>query len=85
MGAELGNGFSKDVVKCGHLEWWMRSNESKEYILEHGSNPKYVESIRFPKDKLNISTDLQEIIDASDIIIVAIPNVPRASNRKAST
>lgn len=57
------------------LNWWMRSDESKEYILEHGSNPKYVESIRLPKDKLNISTDIQEIIDASDIIIVAIPSM----------
>ena len=57
------------------LNWWMRSDESKEYILEHGSNPKYVESIRLSKDKLNISTDLQEIIDASDIIIIAIPSM----------
>lgn len=57
------------------LNWWMRSEESKEYILQHGSNPKYVESIRFPKEKLNISTDMQEIIDASDIIIVAIPSM----------
>lgn len=57
------------------LNWWMRSEESKEYFLEHGSNPRYVESIRFPKEKLNISTCMQDIIDSSDIIIVAIPSM----------
>jgi glycerol-3-phosphate dehydrogenase (NAD(P)+) len=57
------------------LNWWVRSEDTKEFLETHGSNPRYIESIQFPKEKLKLSTDMQEVIDNSDIIIVAIPSM----------
>ena len=57
------------------LNWWVRSMDTLEFLEEHGSNPRYIESIQFPKEKLRMSNDMQEVIDNSDILIVAIPSM----------
>jgi len=57
------------------LNWWVRSMDTLEFLEEHGSNPRYIESIQFPKEKLRLSNDMQEVIDNSDILIVAIPSM----------
>jgi len=57
------------------LNWWVRSVDTLEFLEEHGSNPRYIESIQFPKEKLRLSNDMQEVIDNSDILIVAIPSM----------
>ena len=59
----------------GELNWWVRSVETLDFIEEHGSNPRYIESIQFPKEKLRLSNNMQEVIDNSDILIVAIPSM----------
>ena len=59
----------------GELNWWVRSVETLDFIKEHGSNPRYIESIQFPKEKLRLSNNMQEVIDNSDILIVAIPSM----------
>jgi glycerol-3-phosphate dehydrogenase (NAD(P)+) len=59
----------------GELNWWVRSVETLDFIEEHGSNPRYIESIQFPKEKLRLSNDMQEVIDNSDMLIVAIPSM----------
>jgi len=57
------------------LNWWVRSEDTIEHINKFGSNPRYIQSIQFPVDKLKLTTDMQIVIDASDIIIVAIPSM----------
>jgi len=48
--------------------------ENLEVVNWFKQNPRYIQSIQFDPDKLNLSTDLQKIIDQSDIIIVAVPS-----------
>jgi glycerol-3-phosphate dehydrogenase (NAD(P)+) len=57
------------------LNWWVRSEDTIEHIREFGSNPRYIQSIQFPVNKLNLTTDMQAVIDSSDIIILAIPSM----------
>ncbi|MBM55218.1 MAG: glycerol-3-phosphate dehydrogenase [Euryarchaeota archaeon] len=57
------------------LNWWIRSEDMFDYLGKYGHNPRYIESIQFPIDKLNLSRNMQEVIDSSDILIIAIPSM----------
>jgi glycerol-3-phosphate dehydrogenase (NAD(P)+) len=57
------------------LNWWVRSEATIDYIEKFGRNPKYIQSIQFPTDKLKLSNNMRDVIEASDIIIVAIPSM----------
>ena len=56
------------------VNWWMRDKESCEHIKKFHHNPRYIQSIEFEPNKLNIETDLQKIVDESDILVVAVPS-----------
>jgi len=56
------------------VHWWMRDEETVEYVKNFNHNPKYIQSIKFDVDKLNISANIQSVVDSSDILIIAIPS-----------
>lgn len=56
------------------VSWWMRNEAAAEHIRHYGHNPNYIQSIEFDKEKIHISTNMQEVIDNSDILVVAIPS-----------
>ena len=56
------------------VNWWMRDKECANHIINFNHNPRYIQSIQFNSDRLNIDTDLQKIVDQSDIIIIAVPS-----------
>lgn len=56
------------------VNWWMRDKECANHIINFHHNPRYIQSIQFNADKLNIDTDLQKIVDQSDILVVAVPS-----------
>lgn len=57
------------------LNWWVRREETAEYLEVYGRNPHYIQSIAFNPSQLAVSTDMQEVIDRSDMVIFAIPSV----------
>ena len=57
------------------LNWWVRSEDTLKHLKKFGGNPRYIESIQFPVQKLKLSTRMQDVIDNSDILIVAIPSM----------
>ena len=77
----LGSGsWATALVKmlCENVEelnWWVRSQDTIDHIIRHGNNPKYIESIQFPVEKLQLTTEMKVVIESSDIIIVAIPSM----------
>lgn len=56
------------------VQWWMRSKVAIESIQNFGHNPHYIQSIEFEKEKLNVTDNLQEVVDNSDYLVVAIPS-----------
>src|SRR5690606_5166732 len=54
--------------------WWMRDQESVDYIKTHQHNPKYVTSVELPMDRIELSTDMDYIVEKSDYLIFAIPS-----------
>jgi len=62
------------LTNMDELHWWVRREETGEHLMEFGRNPNYIQSIEFDNQKLRVSTDMQSVIDACDILIIAIPS-----------
>ncbi len=74
-----GGSWATAIVKmlCNNsqkINWWIRNPETVEYIKKYKHNPKYLTSIEFEIEKLNIDSSLKKIISDSDIIIMAVPS-----------
>jgi glycerol-3-phosphate dehydrogenase (NAD(P)+) len=57
------------------LNWWVRREETRDHLKAYGRNPHYIQSIAFDTEKIMVSTMMQEVIDASDVLIFAIPSI----------
>ena len=67
------------IVKmlCENLEqvgWYMRSESSLNYIKENSHNPNYLSSVEFHTDQLELSNDINDLINRSEYLIFAIPS-----------
>ena len=64
-------------ILCNNISkvnWWMRNDEAVDHILNYQHNPNYLQSVEFNLDKIKVSSDLKEIIEPADIIIIASPS-----------
>lgn len=57
-----------------HVHWWMRSESAVEHINTYGHNPRYITSIEFDLTRVHVTTNMQSVIDQSDILVFAIPS-----------
>jgi len=62
------------LTNIDELHWWVRRDETREYLEQYGRNPRYIQSIEFDTSRIHVSTDMQSVIDACDILIFAIPS-----------
>jgi glycerol-3-phosphate dehydrogenase (NAD(P)+) len=74
-----GGSWATALVKilCNNLSsvnWWMRNDGAVAHVLKFRHNPKYLQSVEFDLNKINISTDLEEMIAPADIVILATPS-----------
>jgi glycerol-3-phosphate dehydrogenase (NAD(P)+) len=58
---------------CENVGWWVRKNETKEYIQKYRHNPNYLSSVELNVSKIDIETDISKIIKNYDILILAVP------------
>ncbi len=56
------------------LNWYMRNEGAVGHILKFRHNPNYLQSVEFDLNKINVSTDLEEMIRPADIVILATPS-----------
>ncbi len=77
----IGNGsWATALVKIitdnsnAHVTWWMRDSETADYIQTNAHNPKYLSSVEFDIQRLTTTSDIKQAIDASEIIILAVPS-----------
>ena len=80
IGVIGGGSWATAIVKilqenCDIIYWWLRDKEQKKAIEKTGRNPKYLSSCKLEINKLYISTNLKEIINNSNIIIIATPSI----------
>ena len=60
--------------KNDRFNWWMRNPESVEHIKKYYHNPKYLRAVEFDVDRINITSNVQEVVENSDVLIVAVPS-----------
>ncbi|HLV24145.1 MAG TPA: NAD(P)H-dependent glycerol-3-phosphate dehydrogenase [Moheibacter sp.] len=57
------------------IHWWVRNEATKDYILKHKHNPNYLSSVEFQSEQLQLTTDINELIENSDWVIFAVPSI----------
>ena len=74
-----GGSWATAIVKIltennDYVGWWMRNQESVDYIKRYHHNPNYLSSVELMTEKIDISTDLNHIVEESDYLIFAVPS-----------
>ena len=59
---------------CDKIFWHSRNDIQIKEIIKTKKNPKYLKDLEIDTNKISISSDLNFIIDNSDILIIAIPS-----------
>ncbi|MAU30383.1 MAG: glycerol-3-phosphate dehydrogenase [Flavobacteriaceae bacterium] len=58
----------------GNINWYIRNIENIDFIKKNSHNPNYLSSVELNLKKLKISAEINEVVEASDVIIIAIPS-----------
>jgi glycerol-3-phosphate dehydrogenase (NAD(P)+) len=56
-----------------NVNWYIRSQETIDFIKKYHHNPKYITDIQFDINKIHFYNSINEVIDQSEILIFAIP------------
>jgi len=80
IGVIGGGSWATAIVKMlcenvNSINWWMRNEDSISHIETYGHNPNYISDAELKKEKLNISSDINSVIENSDLIVLAVPSV----------
>ena len=77
----LGSGsFATAIVKmlvenCDIVHWCVRNEFVKGAIELRHHNPTYLTAVQFDIKKLKLTTDINEVVSACDIIVLATPSI----------
>jgi len=74
-----GGSWATAIVKmllnnCDEVSWWLRKEDTVDYIKKYKRNPNYLQSVHFDTSKLYLSHDIKDIIERTDIFILAVPS-----------
>lgn len=57
-----------------HVNWWIRNHEYADHIEARHHNPNYLSSVYFDTSLLSLHVAIDKAIEASDIVIIAVPS-----------
>src|SRR2546425_10975827 len=70
-----GTALAKILTDNHHkINWWIRNENSIRHLLQRHHNPQYLSTAYFDTSLLMPTTDVSEVINNSDCIIVAVPS-----------
>jgi glycerol-3-phosphate dehydrogenase (NAD(P)+) len=65
----------KILSENGHdVHWWVRNEQNSDYIQKFGHNPNYLSVVEFDLPANSISSNLPEIWNRSELILLAVPS-----------
>lgn len=56
------------------IAWFIRNESIIRHLQREGNNPHYISSAQFDVSQLKLSSSVDEIVEASDVLIFAIPS-----------
>lgn len=57
-----------------YVGWWMRDEDNVLHIKKYHNNQKYLSSVELQTEKIDISTDINHIVEEADFLVFAIPS-----------
>jgi glycerol-3-phosphate dehydrogenase (NAD(P)+) len=57
-----------------HINWFIRKREDITLFQEYKTNPRYLSAVEFDTSKITFFDDLQACVEASDVLVLAIPS-----------
>ena len=62
------------LINLPQINWYMRREEQIEEFKTLGHNPVYLSSIEFDVSKINFTSKINQVVQNSDVLIIAIPS-----------
>lgn len=62
-----------------HVNWWIRNDSIIRHIRTRHHNPQYLPSVYFDTSLLSLSDSVQDIVAASDCLVMAVPSAYTAA------
>lgn len=56
------------------IAWWVRNQQIIDHMMRFHHNPQYLRSASFQTQLLKLNTDLNEVIQQSEFLIMAVPS-----------
>jgi glycerol-3-phosphate dehydrogenase (NAD(P)+) len=56
------------------IQWWLRSQKVIDHIKRRRHNPHYLQSAYFNPELLQMSTQMADVIAASNVVLICIPS-----------
>lgn len=56
------------------LQWWLRKQETVDYIKTYRHNPNYISSIEIHPEHVEITSEIKHVVNTADIIVLAVPS-----------
>lgn len=56
------------------VNWWVRNEDAIDYISRRRHNPNYLSSAYFDVSRLQMHSDVNHVISASDVIVLVVPS-----------
>ena len=78
--AVIGHGaWATGIVKIltdngARVGWYVRNPEVLESLRDEGRNPRYLSDVEFNPSLLDVSDDVNRVVDKADVIILAVPS-----------
>ncbi len=70
-----GTALAKILTDGGQtIRWWNRSETAIQHFKTRFHNPQYLPSARFDISKLLLTSNAEEVIQQSDVIVIAVPS-----------
>mgnify|MGYP001087993587 CR=1 FL=1 len=57
-----------------YVGWWLRSEEDVLHIKRYHHNPKYLSSVELSTEKIDVSNDINHVVQEADYLIFAVPS-----------
>jgi glycerol-3-phosphate dehydrogenase (NAD(P)+) len=70
-----GTALAKILTDNGQrINWWNRSEQAIAQFKVRAHNPHYLTSAKFNMNQLSLSADINEVIEKSDVLVIAVPS-----------
>ena len=74
-GGSWATALAKILTDNGNsINWWIRNNESIQYIKKRKHNPHYLSGAYFNPSQLALNDNLLDVVAASDVLVIAVPS-----------